>query len=284
MRLYLSTLCCTAAIILAPSVTRASANQSSPQPEATVAEQLEAPNSDTAPKSGNEFLDINFKKSPALSLGTFSPAARDCDTLAASPLDVARPSGVQGVALKDIEFTAALKACQATLKEQPDNARIIYQVERVLYASGELSNMREAITFLQIGAEKGNALAQQTLAVMYQYGEGGLTADDAVAVMYYKLAAEQGVSFAQNNLGRMYEEARGGLPSDAKEAVRLYRLAAEQGNPPAQLNLARMYEEGSGGLARNKSEAVRLYTLAAKAGNETARAQMQIFLEGNSAE
>ena len=284
MTRYPSIISCAALLILTPSTISATGNASISNPIHPAEILTDTIGGDAAPTINSQFLDIHFKKARAPSVDGVAPSARDCDTLAASPLDAARPSGVQGVALKDIEFVASLKACQAALKEQPDNARIIYQVGRVLYASGEFGNMRESITFLQIGAEKGNALAQQTLAVMYQYGEGGLTADDAVAVRYYKLAAEQGFSFAQNNLGRMYEEARGGLPSDATEAVRLYLLAAEQGNPPAQLNLARMYEEGSGGLARNKTEAVRLYTLAAKAGNETARAQMQKFLEGGSAE
>ena len=60
--------------------------------------------------------------------------------------------------------------------------------------------------------------------------------DDAEAVRWYRLAAEQGDASAQYSLGVMYDFGRGVLEDDA-EAVRWYRLAAEQGDADAQNRL-----------------------------------------------
>ncbi len=74
-------------------------------------------------------------------------------------------------------------------------------------------------------AEQGNADAQVTLGIMYQFGLG-VPQDDAEAVRWYRLAAEQGDAGAQAKLGLMYGSGRG-VPQDDAEAVRWYRLAAE---------------------------------------------------------
>ena len=62
--------------------------------------------------------------------------------------------------------------------------------------------------------------------------------------------AERGDAVAQYNLGVMYAEGRG-VPLDDREAVRWYRLAAEQGDVVAQVNLAVMYVDGRGVSADN---------------------------------
>ena len=60
-----------------------------------------------------------------------------------------------------------------------------------------------------------------------------------------RVQAERGDAIAQYNLGVMYAEGRG-VPMDDTEAVRWYRLAAEQGDVVAQVNLAVMYVDGRG--------------------------------------
>ena len=50
---------------------------------------------------------------------------------------------------------------------------------------------------------------------------------------WYRLAAEKGDALAQFKLGLMYESGEG-VPQDFAEAVRWYRLDAEQGSAAAQ--------------------------------------------------
>ena len=52
-------------------------------------------------------------------------------------------------------------------------------------------------------AEQGDAEAQISLGIMYDYGRG-VPEDDTEAVKWYRKAAEQGVAKAQYNLGVMY--------------------------------------------------------------------------------
>jgi TPR repeat protein len=82
-------------------------------------------------------------------------------------------------------------------------------------------------------AEKGNAIAQLALGLMYDNGEG-VPENDAEAVKWYRLGAEQGYARAQSNLGLMYAKGRG-VPENDAEAVKWYRKAAEQGDASAQL-------------------------------------------------
>ena len=86
---------------------------------------------------------------------------------------------------------------------------------------------------LRARAEAGNAVAQYTLALRYDFGfSQGVLQDDAEALRWFRLAAEQGHAAAQYNLGFMYRTGRG-VPENPGEAIRWWRLAAEQGNAGA---------------------------------------------------
>jgi hypothetical protein len=80
--------------------------------------------------------------------------------------------------------------------------------------------------------------------MMHATGDG--VARDAVeAVRWYRLAAERGNADAQNDLAVMYDAGEGVAEDDA-EAVRWYRRAAAGGNTSAQYNLGLMYANGDG--------------------------------------
>ena len=113
---------------------------------------------------------------------------------------------------------------------------------------------------LMARAQKGDAVAQYNLGVMYDNGRG-VAQSDAEALKWYRLAADQGNPFAQFNLGVTYHLGQGIAQSSA-EAVKWYRLAANQGDPLAQTNLGRMYETGQG-VTQDDAEAVKWYRLAA---------------------
>ena len=66
----------------------------------------------------------------------------------------------------------------------------------------------------RLGAEQGDANAQQNLGHMYDYGLG-VPEDDKAAVKWYTLASEQGLAISQYSLGIMYAQGFG-VPKDAK--------------------------------------------------------------------
>ena len=79
----------------------------------------------------------------------------------------------------------------------------------------------------------------------YEYGKGGLTKDEAKAVIWYEKAAEAGNANAMNNLGYAYDYGKGGLTKDEAKAVEWYRKAAEGGNFWAAVRLQELEEKSS---------------------------------------
>jgi TPR repeat protein len=90
----------------------------------------------------------------------------------------------------------------------------------------------------------------------------------AEAVKWYRKAADQGYAMAQFSLGIMYENGQG-VPQDYAEAAKWYRRAAEQGYAKAQHNLGGYYHLGQG-VQRDYVSAHMWYSLAAAQGNEDA--------------
>ena len=80
-------------------------------------------------------------------------------------------------------------------------------------------------------AEKGDAMAQFNLAVLYATGHG-VHHDDREAVKWFRRSAEQGVVHAQQWLGKHYAEGRG-VKRDAITAHMWFSLAAAKGNEAA---------------------------------------------------
>ena len=80
-------------------------------------------------------------------------------------------------------------------------------------AAAQHANPAGFASFYRQEAEKGNAIAQANLGLMYENGEG-VTQDYGEAVKWYRLSAAQGNAGGQSNLGRMYangQECHAGL-------------------------------------------------------------------------
>ena len=80
-------------------------------------------------------------------------------------------------------------------------------------------------------AEQGNALAQNSLGVMYVEGKG-VSQDDDEAIRWFRKAADQGFALAQYNLGGMYGRGEG-VPRDFVLAFMWFSLAEKNGFQPA---------------------------------------------------
>ena len=123
----------------------------------------------------------------------------------------------------------------------PVGARSDFSDGVAAYKAGDF--MRAAIEF-QIAAEKGDALAQLNLGLLYDTGQG-VEQSYEEAVGWYRKAAEKDLPLAQLNLGSMYFEGLG-VKRDLASAASWYRRAAFGGLAGAQYNLSVMYEDGLG--------------------------------------
>src|SRR4030066_1927926 len=111
-------------------------------------------------------------------------------------------------------------------------------------AAYERGDYATAFRLMKPLAEKGDAKAQHSLGVMYDYGRG-VPQDTSIALKWYRSAAEHGIPEAQHNIGLMYQKAQG-VPQNYSEAAKWYRRAAEQGMADSQVNLGIMYYQGQG--------------------------------------
>lgn len=101
--------------------------------------------------------------------------------------------------------------------------------------------------------------------------------DYATAVQELRPYAEKGNALAQNILGVMYN-AGSGVVLDYNEAAKWYLLAAEQGHANGQFNLATMYQHGQGVL-QNYVKAHMWFNISAASGNTHAPKYRDIVAE-----
>ena len=122
----------------------------------------------------------------------------------------------------------------------------------------------------------GNPMAQNSLGVMYEKGQG-VPQDDIEAVKWFLKAASQGEVLAQSYLGSHYAKGAG-VPQNDKEAAKWFTMAAKQGDRFSQLSIGIMYDLGRG-VAHNYIVAWAWYTLASENGVETAQSYIDSIQE-----
>jgi len=132
----------------------------------------------------------------------------------------------------------------------------------------------KALEILRPLAERGDAAAQVTLGIMYDYGQG-VPEDDTTAVLWYERAALQGHVSLQHNLGVKYFEGID-IPEDPAQALRWWRLAADSGFAESQYSLGELYAFGAG-VRKDEREAARWYRLAAEQGHALAQYRLGVM-------
>lgn len=95
------------------------------------------------------------------------------------------------------------------------------------YGQGVSKNLKEAVKWIRLAAEQGNALAQFNLGISYKNGQG-IPWSIVEAFKWIRLAAEQGFAEAQYTLGLMYYRGEG-TPWDYKEAYAWLSVSAANG-------------------------------------------------------
>ena len=113
-------------------------------------------------------------------------------------------------------------------------------------------------------ADKGNAIAQNDLGILYLDGKG-VPQNTSEAVRYLSLSAAAGSSLGQNNLGGLYRDGKG-VARDYVRAAPWFSASAAQGNSAGMYNLGLMYELGQG-MKAEPFHAYMWYALAAELGN-----------------
>ncbi|MDR2882093.1 MAG: sel1 repeat family protein, partial [Azoarcus sp.] len=136
-------------------------------------------------------------------------------------------------------------------------------------------------------ADRGDLVAQNTLGMMYERGQG-VVQDHSEALKWYRKAAEKGSVDAQLSLaglGVMFAKAAtkdSEITKWNEEAVKWFRRAAEKGNADGQRNLGLMYDNGRG-VKKSDAEAIKWYTRAAEQGDVFSQYYLgEIYQQGQS--
>jgi TPR repeat protein len=140
-----------------------------------------------------------------------SKSVTECDRLAASPLDGARPPEVPGVLTETMDADAAIAACNKAAADNPRVARYLFNLGRAYQKRG-----------MQPGVGKDERKSDLTSARLA-----------------YEDATKRGYVSALNNLAVLDE-----LDKQYEEQVDLLKRAAQQGHPLAMYNLGLLYLNG----------------------------------------
>jgi uncharacterized protein len=100
--------------------------------------------------------------------------------------------------------------------------------------------------------------------------------DYATAFKEFEAMAEQGHALAQSSLGVLYDNGQG-VARDYDKAIYWYRKSADQNNAHGQFNLGTMYYMGTG-VAKDPVEACKWWSLATRQGDGQARIHMRLCM------
>jgi S1-C subfamily serine protease len=129
------------------------------------------------------------------------------------------------------------------------------------------------------GAERGEAEAQLSVGIMYDFGQG-VPQNYTEALKWYTRSANQGNARAQNNLGILYLQAEG-TPQNFALAAKWIQLSANQGYATAEMNLGFMFADGNG-VIRNPVSAIYWLRKAAEQGDATTQRKLgEVYSKGD---
>ncbi len=135
----------------------------------------------------------------------------------------------------------------------------------LLQGKGMPRDEEEGMRLMQIAAEKGDAVAQCYLGLMYRDGSAYTPRDYAKSLMWIRKSAEQGNEIAMEELGYKYYEGLG-VEQDYAEAMKWLKAAAGKGKETAYASIGIMYRDGEG-VEVDCSQAEKAFLQGAKAGN-----------------
>jgi TPR repeat protein len=121
-----------------------------------------------------------------------------CDRLAAHPSDPDKVT--EGVESEQVKIEEAVAACRDALKANPNEARLSYQLGRVLFYKGERA---EGFGYIEAAAKLRYRQAQFVVGYIHTEGYKDFTrADDCKALPLWRDAADRGHYAAEISLSR----------------------------------------------------------------------------------
>ncbi|KTC85900.1 tetratricopeptide repeat protein [Legionella drozanskii] len=129
-------------------------------------------------------------------------------------------------------------------------------------------NYLKALESYQLAAQKGDAVGEYDLGLIYEKGKG-LPVDYAKAQALFTKSSDKGYSEAMTQLAGMYFNGLGAERNEQK-ALQLYKQAAALGDPDALYQLGLLSETGVA-TKLDFPSAVTYYQEAAAKGNDTAK-------------
>ena len=202
----------------------------------------------------------------------------DCDRLAASDSDPARPPEVSGVSLDKIDFDAATAACEKSIQRNARIVRFLFNLGRAKFAAANAVRLDDptrkpliasARAAYNDAANRGYVAALYSLATLSDYTDAD-EEEQARANDLLLKAAIQEFPLAMYELGRRYSKGSFGLQRDLAEAYRWMSKAAESGSVPAMVDTAEALFYGQG-VAKNPRRAVEWAQRAADSGSDVAK-------------
>jgi hypothetical protein len=165
-------------------------------------------------------------------------------------------------AIMDIQST------NATPKQLFETGMAYYNGEGVDH------NYDEAVKWVRLAADQGDANAQNALGESY-YSGNGVAQNYIEAVKWARMAANKGYAAAQYAHGTLYYYGKG-LTPNYNDAVKWFHKAADQGHSTALCGLGWCYELGHG-VTKNKKEAMKWFRLAADQGDKEAQKKLDEY-------
>jgi TPR repeat protein len=165
------------------------------------------------------------------------------------------------------------------------------------HGTGVQLDFPEAEKWYRKGAEAGDPVAQNDLAVLYMEGGVGVPRNKSEAERWAKLAAQQNFAPAFNTLNAIKSVDKAQRREPAQDlfdqgtrlygagnkaaAARPFLAAAQAGNSQAQLQIGWHYEYGVG-VQQSPAEAAQWYRRSAEQGNSTAMKNLGTLYENGN--
>lgn len=166
----------------------------------------------------------------------------------------------------DLLYLAAdesgISACEAAVRDRPNDPQRLYQLGRAYAAKGETASLsrdlggtgnpeeageayKKAILLFEAAAQNGSTVAFYDLAQLYSAGSGA-PQNSAKAFELFEQAHAKGVIAAAGELGLFFEHGKAPAVQDYARARAYYEIGAEHGDSAAMSLLAKLYQEGKG--------------------------------------
>jgi TPR repeat protein len=213
----------------------------------------------------------------------------ECDSLAASEVDPARPPEVRGVFFDRIDSEAAIAACQKAVQDNPRVVRYLFNLGRAYHRLGTRPGMDQADRSLAFrrarlayndAASRGYVSALNNLAILYEGGDG-VDFSEEEAIKLFTKAAQQGHPLAMYNLAHRYKDGTISVRRSFVQAAEWFMKSAETGFVPAMVEVGNALRTGLGLASNNPMRAMQWYQRAAESGSTRAMVELgKSYLNG----